>query len=440
MKIQKSKSELKNIAKNLALLFLTILLVLLTALGWVHDLSLTDIPTESKLGRWYISLNYGDAGGFELRSGEIPAALPAEFAVRTAEEMRGAQYNEIAVRSFLAAYGPQLGTALSSVTRLYPAPEKAYREALQKPGFYLRYDSRLPLSLIANWAGGNYTGDSDPLVQSILFGEDGQLWIRTDSYMLYRTKVKPIEGVLSANDLAGTLCTFAAEHTYPHVLPETLLFPQTLELHRLISQPPQFDAESQSNLQILLQAFGYEPYMRNYEDAATGKRVFVGNQSTLRVGSDGEVVFRANTVEGGLEAYLQTELGKEQPLPYQIDYARSLLENIFQSFSADATFFCDSYLIDDENIQILFRYVVNGVPVQGREGILAVIKYQSNTLVSAKLNLRSFQQLNEKQMLMATAPALAAATGAPCGLAVGYFSSEAGLVPSRYYVQGEPER
>ena len=68
MKIQKSKRELKNLAKNLALLFLTLLLVLLTALGWVHDLSLTDIPTESWLGRWYINLNYGEAGGFELRS------------------------------------------------------------------------------------------------------------------------------------------------------------------------------------------------------------------------------------------------------------------------------------------------------------------------------------------------------------------------------------
>ena len=52
MKIQKSKSELKNMAKNLALLFLTLLLVLLTALGWVYDLSLTDIPRESWLGRW----------------------------------------------------------------------------------------------------------------------------------------------------------------------------------------------------------------------------------------------------------------------------------------------------------------------------------------------------------------------------------------------------
>ena len=135
--------------------------------------------------------------------------------------------------------------------------------------------------------------------------------------------------------------------------------------------------------------------MRNYEDTATKSRVFVGNQSTLRVGSNGEVVFRANTVEGGLEAYLQNELGSEQPLPYQIDYARSLLENIFQSFSADATFFCDSYLTEEKTTQILFRYVVNGVPVEGQEGILAVVEYQSNALVSAKLDLRSFRQKEE---------------------------------------------
>lgn len=440
MKIQKSKSELKNTAKNLALLFLTLLLVLLTALGWVHDLSLTDIPTESWLGRLYINLSYGEAGGFELRSGEIPAALPAEFAVRTAEEMRGAQYNEIAVRSFLATYGPQLSTALSGITEMQPGTEKAYEKALRAPGVYFRYDSRLPLSLITNWMGGAYMGEEDPIVQSVLLGQDGTLWIRTDAYTLYETKLKPMEGALSANDLAGTLCSFAIEQGYPNILPETLLFPQTMELHRLTSEPPQFNAESEASLQILLQAFGYAPYMRNYEDTGTGSRVFVGNQSTLRVGSDGEVVFRANTVEGGLEAYLQTELGREQPLPYQIDYARSLLESIFQSFSADATFFCDSYLTEEKTTQILFRYAVNGVPIEGQEGILAVMEYQSNTLVSAKLNLRSFRQHEESQMLMPTAPAVAAAVDAPCSLAVGYFASEAGLIPSRYYVKEKPER
>ena len=215
MKIQKSKSELKNTAKNLALLFLTILLVLLTALGWVHDLSLPDIPTESWLGHWYINWSYGDAGGFELRSGEIPAALPAEFAVRTAEEMRGAQYNEIAVRSFLATYGTQLGTALSSVTRLEPAEEKAYEKALLAPGLYLRYDSWLPISLITNWVGGTYVGEEDPLVQSIFFGQNGVLWIRTDEYTLYQAKLKPMEGTLSANDLAGISKHFAGNPFVP---------------------------------------------------------------------------------------------------------------------------------------------------------------------------------------------------------------------------------
>ncbi len=434
MKSQKSQSQLKNIAKNAALLSLTILLVLLTALGWVYDLSLTDIPTDSWLGRMYINLSYGEAGGFELRSGEIPAALPAEFAVRTAEEMRGAQYNEIAVRSFLTTYKSQLSSALSSVTKLHPMSEEEYRKTLLMPGLYLRYDSRIPFSLAANWVGGSYHGEEDYIVRSIFLGQDGSLCVRTDTHEVYGVKVRPIEGGLSASDLAGTLCTFAAEREYPNILPETLLFPQTMELHTLKSEAPKFDADSAASLQILLQAFGYEPYMRNYEDAGTGKRVFVGNQSTVRVGNDGEVVFRANTVEGGLEAYLQSELGKEQPLPYQIDYARSLLENIFQSFSAEATFFFDSHLTDEKTTQLLFRYAVNGVPVEGAEGIVAVIEYQSNTLMSAKLNLRRFAQNKESYMLMPTAPAAAAVSGEPCGLAIGYFASEIGLAPSRYYV------
>lgn len=434
MRSQRSQNERKNRIKNVVLLLLTILLVLLTALGWVYDLSLTDLPADSWLGRMYISLSYGEAGGFELRSGEIPAALPAEFAVRTAEEMRGAQYNEIAVRSFLTTYKSQLSVALSSVAKLTPMPQDEYRQALREPGIYLRYDSRVPLSLVTNWVGGNSQVEgSDILVRSILLTQAGGLWVRTHAGELYGAKVRPMEGGLSASDLAGVPCVFAAEREYPNVLPETLLFPQTLELHTLRYEAPKFDADSTASLQVLLQAFGYEPYMRNYEDAGTGKRVFVGNQSTVRVGSDGEVVFRASGLEGGLEAYLQSELGQEQPLPYQIDYARSLLENIFQSFSAEATFFFDSHLTDDKTTQLLFRYAVGGVPVEGAEGVLAVIEYQSNTLISAKLNLQCFAQNKESYMLMPTAAA-AAAAGEPSGLAIGYFAAESGLVPSRCYV------
>ncbi len=436
MRSQRSQSERKNRIKNAVLLLLTLLLVLLTALGWVYDLSLTDLPTDSWLGRMYISLSYGEAGGFELRSGEIPAALPAEFAVRTAEEMRGAQYNEIAVRSFLTTYKAQLSAALSMGEQLAPMPEEGYRKALRQPGIYLRYDSRVPLTLAANWVGGSVqrTEDTDLLVRSILLTQEGALWVRTHTGELYGAKVRPMEGSLSANDLAGVPCVFAAEREYPNVLPETLLFPQTLALHTLRYEVPKFDADSAASLQVLLQAFGYEPYMRNYEDAGTGKRVFVGNQSTVRVGSDGEVVFRASSLEGGLEAYLQSELGKEPPLPYQIDYARSLLENIFQSFSADATFFFDSHMTDDKTTQLLFRYAVGGVPVEGEEGVLAVIEYRSNTLMSARLNLRSFVPSKESCMLMPTAAAAAAATGEPRGLAIGYFATESGLVPSRCYV------
>ena len=59
--------KLKNRMKNAALVVLTVLLVALTGLGWVGDLNLDTIPAGSWLGRLYISLSYGQGGGFELR-------------------------------------------------------------------------------------------------------------------------------------------------------------------------------------------------------------------------------------------------------------------------------------------------------------------------------------------------------------------------------------
>ena len=60
--------KLKNRLKNTALFVLTLLLVVLTALSWLGDLNLGDLPADSWLGRLYISLSYGEAGGFTLRS------------------------------------------------------------------------------------------------------------------------------------------------------------------------------------------------------------------------------------------------------------------------------------------------------------------------------------------------------------------------------------
>lgn len=440
MKTQK----LKNRLKNSVLAGLTALLVVLTALGWVGDLSLADLPADSWLGRLYISLSYGDAGGFELRLGEIPAALPTECAVRGEQgEMTGAQYSESAVRAFVSAYGQSLGTALSTAGTLRKGAEDDFRLALQEPGIFLRYDSALPLSLVTHWLGGNPPdhADFDPTIQALFVGTDAKLWVRTADGGLYRTELGSAPDTTPRTELSGTACTFAVQ-TMPDrsaVLPETLLFSQTLELPVVSSTAPDFGTESPgTSLALLLEAFGYDPYVRNYPDESTGRRVFVATQSTLRVGSDGSVLFRANTEEGGLEAYLENEVDSQTPLLYQVDYARSLLETVFQSFSSGATFFFDRSQTDEssQNTQLIFRYLVNGVPVEGEAGIAAVLEYQENILMAAELHLCTFETAGTVRTLMPSSVAAAAAMGEPHSLAVGYFAEGTGFVPSRYYVGG----
>lgn len=440
MKTQK----LKNRFKNGVLAGLTILLVMLTALGWVGDMSLADLPADSWLGRLYISLSYGEAGGFELRLGEIAAALPAECAVHGEQgEMTGAQYSESAVRAFLGAYGQSLGTALATAGELRQGAEADFRLALKEPGIFLRYDSALPLSLITHWLGGNPPDRSgvDPAVQALFVGTDAKLWVRAADGTLYRTELGVAPDTTPRTELSGTACTFAAQ-TMPDqsaVLPETLLFSQTLELPVIASTAPSFGTEdTTASLALLLEAFQYDPYVRNYPDESTGRRVFVATQSTLRVGSDGSVLFRANTEEGGLEAYLENEVDSQTPLLYQVDYARSLLETVFQSFSPGATCFFDRSETDDssQTTQLIFRYLVNGVPVEGEAGIAAVLEYQENILMAAELHLRTFETAGTVRTLMPSTVAAAAATGEPHSLAVGYFAEGTGFVPIRYYVGG----
>ena len=120
-----------------------------------------------------------------------------------------------------------------------------------------------------------------------------------------------------------------------------------------------------------------------------------------------------------------------------MDYARSLLESVFQSFSADAAFAFDSctQVGDGHTARLVFRYLVGSVPVEGEEGVLAVIDYADNVLVSAELHLRTFVQAGVSHTLLPTRTAAAAAAGGgPYGLAAGYFAEGTSLVPGRYYL------
>lgn len=430
--------KLKNRMKNAALVVLTVLLVALTCFGWVGDLNLDTIPAGSWLGRLYISLSYGEAGGFELRSGEIAAAQPAEFAVQTDAGMKGAQYSEAAVGAFLSVFEQPLGAALSLTDALRATDEAALADALTQPGVFLRYDAALPLSLVAGWMGGTYTAPTDPTVSALFFGADGTLWVRAVDGALYCADLHSAPDPALADEISGQACTFAAtaRPTASGVRPETLLFDGTLTLPAVLSRAPALDLESTGSLSVLLEAFGYDAYVSNYTDKNTGQRVFVNSQSTLRVGEDGELSFRAGTPQGGLEAYLESEIGENGPLTYQVDYARSLLESVFQSFSADATFFFDSctQVGDGHTARLVFRYLIGSVPVEGEEGVLAVIDYADNVLVSAELHLRAFVQSGVSHTLLPTRPAAAAASGGTYGLAAGYFADGTSLVPRRYYL------
>lgn len=437
------KPELKNTIKNVTLLVLTLLLAVLTIFGWMGELGLDSVPADSWLGRMYIGLSYGTAGGFTLRSGEIAAVQPVECAVWDGDSLQGAQYHELAVKSYLSVFAAPLTESIAKADPLQPGSADGFRQALSEPALYLRYDSALPLSLMVSWLGGETADAHDPQVETLLMTRQGVLWLRTDTqqYWCANTRTDMTALAAPAAAFSGYDCVFAAQAGAPYlntgIHPDTLLFSDSLTLPVYTAAPIRFDTDSPSSLQQLLQAFGYEPYVSDYDDAASGKRIFVEAQSTLRVGENGEVVFRANTVEGGLEAYLDGELGAEDPLLLQIDHARLLLEAVAQSYPSDASFVFDSVQSDADSrtVQLTFRHALGGIPVVGSAGIFAVMEYQDNVLVSASLRLRTFAQSTQTVRLLASSQAASAAGEMPCALRVGYFVQEDGsCVPERYYL------
>ena len=161
-------------------------------------------------------MSYGEAGGFDLRSGEIPAARPCEFAVQTRNEMKGAQYNENAVSGFLSVLEQPIGAANER-------GDSAHSELRQRKSEHdrKRWASRacFAVSLRAAALAHRELDGRQAIIASerpkctvAVFGADGVLWVRTDLSNLYRCDLHAApDPEHCPAEVSGQACTFAAQ-------------------------------------------------------------------------------------------------------------------------------------------------------------------------------------------------------------------------------------
>ena len=433
------KKNLMNTSKNVLLVLLTLLMALLTVLIWVRSLTWDDIPVESGLGQFYLRMAYGSASVFGLRTEDVPAAYPTEISVCIDGVMLGAQNDASGVDALYEQFEEQIRAALNdSVSELAPGDAADHLSALQKDSIYFKYEHALPLKLIFLWLSDNIPDIPDIAVKSVLISSDGSVWIRNDKNELfvYKTDINAGKWSDQLGDSIFQSCRFAIEESkQTSLVPETLLFNDRKQSFSVIemAEPNYLDSNGVDNLQVVLEAFEYNTSVGNYMDNTT--RVFVNNNSTLRIGSDGQILFHATSLEGGIEAYQQNEVTEKDELPLRVNTAKAMLEQIQRSYTSEADFFLHSVHQDpaSERVQLQFQYLCGGIPVVGEEGAFAVVEFIGNTLVSAEIHARTYASVEQLRYLIPAEQFAAMAAPGDSNMLIGYFPEENYLYPHRYF-------
>lgn len=433
------KQRLINTTKNIILVLLTLLMAVLTVLIWVRSLSWEDIPVESGFGQFYIRMAYGSASVFGLRTEDVPAAYPTEIAVRVSGQMFGAQNDTTGVDALLEQFQDPISAALNdSVRDLKPGGEADYVQALEQDCIFIRYEHALPLELIFLWLGDGGTQIPAVSARSLLVSSSGQIWIRDEGNALF-VYDSAVDSKGWSDRLGESIfgtCRFAGnESSSDGVAPDTLIFDDHRQAYPVVemAEPAYLDSNGVDNLQVVLEAFAYNTSVGNYMDDM--KRVFVNNNSTLRIGTKGDILFHATSMKGGMEAYQEGEITENDELPLRVNTAKAILEQIQRSYSTEADFFLRSVSRDavSGRVQLHFQYQCNGVPVTGEVGRFAVIEFVENALVSAEIHARTFASTEQTRFLIPSEQLMAMADSSDESILLGYFFQEGLLYPHRYF-------
>jgi|GEM_PF-340357 len=422
----------KNSAKNILLVILALLLALLSAANWLYGLNFEQLPTDNPLRRGYDRIK-GSAKGYEIRSSGVAAAIPAQIAISFEGTTMGIQYSLTELENGLQIVQPVWAQILKN-SPLTQVSEEELITALSGDCMLLQYYGIIPLNILSDWLGGEW---EESLAVSMLCytASTQQIFVRDKDGTLYTASVSiDMEKFQEiAQTFYGSPCKLAGS-AYA-VYPETLLFEQErLSLPLLTAQAPAlFSPQSGANLETLLDAFGYTPYTRTYNEQGGQVRVFVDGASTLRIGTDGLIQYAVSGVNGQIYAFEEGEAGGLHALSAQIDSARNILNLALRA--ADTDIHTALYTVEqDQNgrIILVFLQLYSGIPVLGNNDF-AVFVFEKGMLSSATIQLQKFQAAESFCSIVSAQIAATSAEGERQGLITAYRIRDNRYVPERFY-------
>ncbi|MGE4354498.1 MAG: hypothetical protein AB7D36_10505 [Oscillospiraceae bacterium] len=328
--------------------------------------------------------------GFQETEHEHQAAKPMTIMITTAENAHhGVKYGSEALDEAYGWFTASLGEALGSSGEPVQVSQEQWESALHGSGVFFDYLYDQSLASVANWLGVEISSDASLHTSRrlCLTVEDSGValyYIRALDGKAYRCETAlnsaSLESRLAEYVPNGAMFIFETGGSFDSIDPYYAILPQLDAMDELTAENPLQEMDDSA----LLSPFGMNALVANRYVESDGVTVYVEGEKSLRVSTDGRMVY--NCMDG------EQETQPEDGTPDAIETAYELVNSLPCSDEWRLQMSYISYDADTEEYTVRFDYVVDGAIVcfEGRQSAMEIVINGSCGVVRADLLCRSY--------------------------------------------------
>lgn len=338
------------------------------------------------------------------------AAQPLRMAVTLrggAESLRyGVQYDQEAQDALFQQMYSLLVEALSSAAAPESTGEESWRQAINTaPGVYFDWQEPVPFPVLEGWLSVENEQLSGSVRSLVLTAQEGQavVYYRTQEEGYYRAVCPMVDVSRLSEATAGVKdngARFAFEREeYAALAPYTLLLEDNMapKVYQAVNSLEQESAREQIRQILDFASDSSVSYITSDE------QVIRNGNDTLRLAADGTVSFTA--ADDGGSRYAVAGSG----VYWAVERCRQLAADTIGGLCGEARLYLMSVeQTGTESWEIVFSYLLNGVPVRMEEGYAAHFQVSGGRVSSFTLRFRGYTDSGTTSVVLPQRQAMAA--------------------------------
>lgn len=391
----------RDMAQNVAITLLAVLAVVLFTRTQLYSLGLDE-------GR-VLDQSAQETGAVTAQAAAL--AAPVRVVITGAYGRYGGAALTTAQEGFDDPLGRRLAEALGSAQNSAPCTLDDFLKALDGPSVYYDFLEPLPLSVIAELAGGSEAAGDETISarRLVLSGQGGgtanlYLWDGGETCVRCSTAVSAdsLEQAAGRYELGGA--SFALDREDTTLAPYSLLLEETPTLPVLTAGDP-----LASGTDWLLTALGFNPRTRTRHTESNGTEIIIDGDRSLRIRPDKSVYYQS-----GRDPAITVEAKDDLPTLREAAQGTSaLLSTLLSPVSGDAQPYLKSVRQNGSTTTLTYGYQSNGVPIQFPNETAAEVTLTNAAVTSVTLRFRQYTATEEPSLLLPLKQALAVASYRP---------------------------